>query len=421
MRVLLSAYAFSPYRGSECAVGWNIVTRMAKFHEVTVLCGDVSQSLETKKDLERYFNEHGPIPQLTIQYVPPSILIIFIERLHQIPGLWALYYLAYNLWQLKAYRVAKELQAKRPFDLAHHLNMIGYREPGYLWRLPLTFVWGPVGGSPNESWAYRSLFSFPGQIKVLSRTWINEIQKRMAFRAKKAAKKAAKIWAVTTDDLYTVNNIWGAHAEQMIETGTTLRDESRIRTWDGKEPLKIVCSGIHTSRKALPIVFRAIVAAGIKDKLKIVILGAGPETESWVDMANHLRLAESITWRGMLSHQEAMTDMNDAHLLLFPSLKEGTPHVVLEALSLGVPVICHDACGMGIAVTDSCGIKISLRDPEASIKGFEKALKSFFNNPALVETLSKGALARAAQLTWEKKVEAIAKGYENVFEGNPAE
>jgi hypothetical protein len=27
------------------------------------------------------------------------------------------------------------------------LNMIGYREPGYLWKLNVPFVWGPMGGT----------------------------------------------------------------------------------------------------------------------------------------------------------------------------------------------------------------------------------------------------------------------------------
>ena len=38
LRVLVSAFAASPVRGSEPAVGWNIPLHLAKDHDVTVLC-----------------------------------------------------------------------------------------------------------------------------------------------------------------------------------------------------------------------------------------------------------------------------------------------------------------------------------------------------------------------------------------------
>lgn len=32
-------------------------------------------------------------------------------------------------------------------DILHQLNMIGFREPGYLWKIKeVPFVWGPIGG-----------------------------------------------------------------------------------------------------------------------------------------------------------------------------------------------------------------------------------------------------------------------------------
>ena len=165
MRVLLSAFAFSPCRGSECAVGWNIVNELAKLHDVTVLCGDLCGDMRTKNELARYalqaFNR-----KLTIEYVAPTRFIALLECLHNIPGLWGLYYCAYGLWQRKAYKRAKELHAEKPFDVAHQLNMIGYREPGYLWKLPIPFVWGPVGGAPNEPMSFRKMFSWCGCVKV---------------------------------------------------------------------------------------------------------------------------------------------------------------------------------------------------------------------------------------------------------------
>ena len=419
--ILISAYAFSPYQGSECAVGWNIVTRLAKVYDVTVLCGDLAHSRRMKADLCRYFSANEPIPGLTIQYVDPSFLTQFIEKIHTIPFLWIVYYWAYNVWQRKAFKVAKDLHAKRPFDLAHHLNMIGYREPGYLWKLPVPFVWGPVGGSANEPMSFRSLFSWSGCTRVLFRNWLNEIQKRINWRSRRAAHKAVKLWAVTSADVQTIRDIWGVDVQQMLETGTTVRDGAMVRSWDGCEPLRIVWSGIHLPRKALPILLYAIADDRIRKRVVVDVLGTGPETVAWRVLAERLGIDGLITWRGMLSHQQAMNVMSTAHVMGFPSLKEGTPHVVLEALSLGIPVICHDACGMGVAVDGRCGIKVPLCGLQTSINGFRDAIRELLEKPDMIAQLSRGALKRAEELSWDNKADIMARAYEDVLQLNSLE
>src|ERR1041384_6458025 len=44
-RVLVSAYAFSPVMGSEPGVGWNICSRLAAIHDVTVLTRSWNEKL----------------------------------------------------------------------------------------------------------------------------------------------------------------------------------------------------------------------------------------------------------------------------------------------------------------------------------------------------------------------------------------
>jgi glycosyltransferase involved in cell wall biosynthesis len=415
MRILLSAFAFSPARGGEAAVGWNIANELAKLHDVTVLCGDVRGSERTRLELEKHYGEDGNqcSKTLHVKYVAPTRFIAFVERLHRIPGLWGFYYLAYNLWQRKAYRCAKELHAACPFDIAHQLNMIGYREPGYLWKLPIPFVWGPVGGGPNEPIAFHNMFSWSGCVKVFLRTMLNELQKRFCFRARKAAMMAQKIWAVTDADYSMINDIWGGECEKMVETGTVLREEGQVRKWDGASQLRIVWSGIHTSRKALPILLYALARLGQKD-IHVDILGIGPETCSWRSLAKSLGVDGLLTWHGQVSHDEALKVMASGHVFTFPSLKEGTPHVVLEALSLGLPVICHDACGMGNVVTKKCGFKMPLKDPETSIIGFADALNLIIRSPMLISEKSTAALARAKELTWAAKARLISNAYEKV-------
>jgi len=411
MRVLISAFAFSPYRGSECAVGWNIVNELAKLHDVTVLCGDVRGDMRTKNELARYTLQASN-RKFMIEYVAPTRFIALLERLHNIPGLWGLYYCAYGLWQRKAYKRAKELHFEKPFDVVHQLNMIGYREPGYLWKLPVPFVWGPVGGAPNEPMAFHKMFSWSGCVKVALRTLLNEIQKRMCFRAKRAARKARKIWAVTDADYQMIHNLWGVECDRMVEAGRDDAIAGEVRSYDATEPLRIVWSGIHTSRKALPILLYALHKIGFRKKIRVDILGEGPETAKWKTLADRLGVSQQLTWHGRLPRHGALKVMAQAHVLACPSIKEASSIVVIEALSLGLPVICHDACGMGIVVTDKCGFKVPLKNPKTSIAGFANALKEILVNTGVVAEKSAAALARSNELTWEAKALTFSTAYE---------
>jgi glycosyltransferase involved in cell wall biosynthesis len=140
------------------------------------------------------------------------------------------------------------------------------------------------------------------------------------------------------------------------------------------------------------------------------ILGTGPLTMKCQTLSRRLGLEPIVTWHGQLAQRDALAVMSKAHALLHTSVSEGTPAVVLEALAAGMPVLCHDACGMKFAVTDQCGIKIPQQDPETSIKGFCDALQRLAD-PLVYNRLSVGALNRASELTWDSKVAKISEAY----------
>lgn len=412
MRILISAFRCSPYRGSEDGVGWNMATQLSKFADVTVLCGDVSSDYDIRNDLHKYVTENIESGSLHFEYVNPTWLILFLEKIHRIPGCWMFYYFAYNLWQRKAYKRALKLHAVRKFDAVHHLNMIGFREPGYLWKMGIPFFWGPVGGAANEPLAYLPMFSFSGGCRVVVRRFFNQIQKFISCRARRAALNASRVWGVTDDDCHMIRNLWGVDCEKMIETGTTVQLKSTQRSWDGDGQLRLVWSGLHIARKAFPILVEALAMLKYDAvRIHIDVLGSGPDTNSWRDLVKNRNLANSFEWHGQLNHDEALKIMGAAHALVFTSVKEGTPHVVLEALAMGLPVICHDACGMGSAVDDKSGIKISMIDPKTSIAGFSAAIGRLFDHPKLIAQFANGALERAKELTWERKARIVADAY----------
>lgn len=415
MRVLLSAFGFSPYHGSESAVGWNIARELAKIHDVTVITGSVR---EGEDNWEKYRRENGDVRGLTVVQVRPTWLMKVIDKFHQLPGLWALYYVAYNLWQKAAFKRAKELHTTHPFDIVHQLTMIGYREPGYMWKLDAPFVWGPIGGAPNEPWRYLRLFSLAGSIGVGLRTICNEIQKRMCFRAMRAAKRAKRLWAVTDADAEMIRSIWRCQCDRIIEAGADGAISGNVHKYLRGQTLRIVWSGVHEPRKALPILLQALARLPDKRLVRVDILGEGPETKKWKRLASQLNLGEMLTWHGTLRRAEALKVMDLAHVLACPSVKEASSIVVIEALALGLPVICHDACGMGVVVTERCGFKMPLKNPASSVDGFLGAIEMILENPGVIEEKSVVALSRARELSWAAKARQFSSAYFEIRKTN---
>jgi glycosyltransferase involved in cell wall biosynthesis len=107
--------------------------------------------------------------------------------------------------------------------------------------------------------------------------------------------------------------------------------------------------------------------------------------------------------------------MSNADILVFPSLHEGMPTVVIEALSMGIPVICLDHCGQGDAVTSDCGFKIRVTTPKQVVQGFTEAITKIVRNPREIERLSLGALKRSQEFTWEKNAQKMLKVYQQAM------
>jgi len=70
-----------------------------------------------------------------------------------------------------------------------------------------------------------------------------------------------------------------------------------------------------------------------------------------------------------------------------------------------------------MAVDETCGIKVPMRNPETSVAGFRDAILRLWSEPGLLPRLSEGALNRARELSWENKVKQVAAAYDEILSG----
>ncbi len=427
LKVLICAYELSPYNGSECAVGWNFVTRLAKHHDVTVLFSSGSQFRDTSyvDAVNRYFLTAPPIPGLTFRNIDKPRMSRWIRNINYMfrrltpIGLPFLHYIAYKYWQKSAFKEAKRLHQAEPFDITHQLTQISFREPGYLWKLNVPFIWGPTGGTATFPKTFYKTLSAKSKLLERIRAVSNFYHFRFSSRVKMANQKAAIIYTFSNKDAVRLQKRAKGEVRIMLDVGTYKRNHVSPEARVDPNVIKGIWCGRLSDYKAPITLLKALALHELtKDNIKFLIIGRGSLEETLYKMAKDLRL-NNLEWIQEVKHEEIFELMGTSDFLVHTSLREATSSVIPEALSMGLPVICHDAFGMGIAINESCGIKVPLRSPEESIVGFHEAMKKLVMDKPLLEQLKRGANERAKEISWDKLAETIAQDYSKLARTNP--
>lgn len=323
------------------------------------------------------------------------------------------------MWQKDAYELAVKLHKEIGFDLAHQLTYVGFRNPGYLWRLNIPFIWGPIGGLENTPWRFLPMLGLNGFVYYAARNIINSLHKRFLKLPKLAFQKAeGGIIAATEGIRKEIQKWYGFDSEVICEIGPPDAIASDHSVRKTEEPFRLSWSGLHEPAKALPLLLRAVALLPKDVNWQLAILGKGSCTGKWQKEALKLGVNDRCIWHGWLPRREALSVVHKSHAFLITSLKDLTSSVLLEALSQGVPVICPDHCGFSSVVTNACGIKVPLKSPRQFEADMVDAIKSLAEDEQKRRHLADGAFRRSRDFMWEKKAQDIDSIYEGVVESN---
>jgi glycosyltransferase involved in cell wall biosynthesis len=145
----------------------------------------------------------------------------------------------------------------------------------------------------------------------------------------------------------------GIHQDQIFPFAYFLRDEISLvtRRRERDAPFRFLFVGQLIERKRVDQFILALVR-NLAHDFEFLVVGDGPMREEWEQMANHM-LPNRVRWLGGMSMNEIPQQMADADCLVLPSRHDGWGAVVSEALMVGTPVICSDACGSAGVVYES--------------------------------------------------------------------
>ncbi len=109
---------------------------------------------------------------------------------------------------------------------------------------------------------------------------------------------------------------------------------------------RMIFVGRITEQKNL---FEAILAAH-STGIGLDIVGDGPDKESLQKLT--LKLNANIRWLGVISNQKLPMLLRDYRYFFLPSLWEGMPKALIEAMALGMTCICTNTTGINELIKD---------------------------------------------------------------------
>lgn len=409
LNVLINAYAVSPNWGSEPGLGWNWVINLSKYCNVFVITEG-----EWKDEIEKALQILPQRDNIHFYYNPVSSEI---RKMCWNQGDWR-FYKYYRQWQEKTLLIAKDIIAQNRIDIIHQLNMIGFREPGSLWKIEgIPFVWGPIGGYGWNTLRYLKGQPIGVKLKSAIKNIINIIQGRLYPLSNNAMKHASCVMAANSNVYKYIKSNFREDVILLNETGCYVRNIPLSDRKNNRE-FRILWVGKFDYRKQLELAIQTVYQLEeVYPFIKLNIVGDKDNTTylRLSELCPKLNIDYNVVWHGKIPNKEVHRLMQESDVFLFTSIDEGTPHVILEAIQNNLPIVCFDTCGQGDVVNDSIGIKIPLSNSTQSPSDFARAISSLIVNRNKLHQMRLNCSQRQKELSWDAKILKVVSIYNRII------
>ena len=166
-----------------------------------------------------------------------------------------------------------------------------------------------------------------------------------------------------------------------------------------------VCAGQLIPRKGTDLLIRALAVYRRRfGPCVLWIIGDGPEREYLVQLSRRLGVEDAVIFLGTVDHQALKGAFQACQALVFPTLQEYIGRVVVEALSVGTPVVASPMTGaVGTILHDGVnGIVVDPRDASALAEAMHQAA-----DPETSRALREGVRLSNAALRPEAAAEVV--------------
>ncbi|TSA45606.1 glycosyltransferase family 1 protein [bacterium] len=177
------------------------------------------------------------------------------------------------------------------------------------------------------------------------------------------------------------------------------------------DEIHILFIGRLIDGKGLPDLLDAF-ARLTEPKIKLLIVGDGPQKENLLEQAKSLNIAEKVSFLGYRNYSDTISILKQADIFVNPSYTEGLPTAVIEAALCKKAIIATNVGGTNEIIKDGrSGYLIPPKDMEALKNKLDelignKPLRDKFGLAAFEDNINK--------FNWEKNINQFKKIINNL-------
>ena len=405
MRILYICISCSPYGGSEDAVGWNTpLAAMRLGADVTVIT-----RTEQRQYIERWRKENPDAAMPRFEYVPvPKIL-------DAKPFRGQFQSLRLNPWLTRVRRRVVELTKAEGFDVVHQVTPVEFRAVMKPVKHEGINVVGPLGGGGRHAKELDGYLN-AGKTEAI-RAAVNKAV--IDSPSHSARLRGYDIRYFANPDTRDCLVGHGSTPDDPVVTDvgcleSDICEDGAAKT--GNAPLKLLFVGRLVPLKGVRLLVEALAKLPRTAAYELRVYGDGPERASLEAFARESGLSQ-VTFMGSINHEEVGKAYEWADVFVFPSIRDATGVVLLEAISHGLPVIAFKQFGASVVLDETCA---QLVEPAEGAEGFASAIGRWVDGGGSPSLPARGAvLARSRRFTWEAKAADFLRDYTHSLRREP--
>jgi len=411
LRILLLAPDCNPESISTPLIGYEHAEALGRLHTVTLVVR--ASNAEAVRRAGGPFHAIEPIglPLLDRLYVWALRRIFKYDYGRQ--SLTAASYPYHVAFEWRAWRLLRSRIRSRDFDVVLRILPIVPVLPSpfafFLRNGPVPFIVGPLNGGLPWPKGFRQL----DQQRNAAGYWVASLRGLYRYLpfARSTYRKAAAIIAASSHT-YAEFSAYGDRVffvpgENGLRT-SFFEEPSRRGARQGGGRLELIFVGRLIPLKACDLALRAAASLLRAGLARFTIVGDGPERESLQALTKSLGVENAVSFSGWLASPDTRRQLEEADVLVFPSLREFGGTVVFEALAVGAVPVVADFGGPGDIVNPQVGYKIPLVDENDMVANLEFILNRLAKDRRLLDTLRRQGIAYAREyLTWDAKARSV--------------
>jgi glycosyltransferase involved in cell wall biosynthesis len=226
------------------------------------------------------------------------------------------------------------------------------------------------------------------EVRRALRNWALRRARLVVVPSQFLKRLASQHWGIPAGRISVIYNAFQPEAAEQetplipLTAGQRIITVCRLTPWKGVDGLLAALGGLPD--------------------VGLVVVGTGPESARLQRLAEELGVAGRVYFAGQVPREQVGGYLRAADLFVLNSTYEGFPHVVLEAMAVGLPVVAADAGGSGELVQDGVsGRLVPPGDPLA----LRRAIAELLADRALAQRLAANARQHLARFDHGRMVQ----------------